>query len=177
MKETRNKEEYRMASAIKQKLEGLYRTIARNLNINYRNVYNWIKGYKVLYLHRQITILITYMGYTFLLGIIIAVMRYIECFCRNISDGVRPFIPPCSLVSLYALTNIYHTLIFHHLCWIYHLQLLRTHSLFTILLYMLPLFLVTVDKILELVCLLCCYAQESVCKSYIPLSLSCLPDF
>src|SRR5215831_2280600 len=26
--------------------------------------------------------------------------------CRNISDGVRPFIPPCSLVSLYALTNI-----------------------------------------------------------------------
>ena len=26
--------------------------------------------------------------------------------CRNISDGVRPFIPPCSLVSLYALTNM-----------------------------------------------------------------------
>jgi transposase-like protein len=33
--------------AIKQKLEGLpYRTIARNLGVNYRNVYNWIKGYK-----------------------------------------------------------------------------------------------------------------------------------
>jgi hypothetical protein len=33
MKETRNKEEYRRASAIKQKLEGLpYRTIARNLD-------------------------------------------------------------------------------------------------------------------------------------------------
>ena len=26
--------------------------------------------------------------------------------CRNISDGVRPFMPPCSLVSLYAFTNI-----------------------------------------------------------------------
>jgi transposase len=47
MKETGNKEEYRRASAIKQKLEGLpYRTIARNLDVNYRNVYNWIKEYK-----------------------------------------------------------------------------------------------------------------------------------
>ena len=47
MKETKNKEEYRRASAIKQKLEGLpYRTIARNLDVNYRNVYNWIKHYK-----------------------------------------------------------------------------------------------------------------------------------
>ncbi|MFZ0512080.1 MAG: helix-turn-helix domain-containing protein, partial [Candidatus Nitrosopolaris sp.] len=47
MKETRNKEEYRRASAIKQKLEGLpYRTIARNLDVNYRNVYNWIKEHK-----------------------------------------------------------------------------------------------------------------------------------
>ena len=47
MKGTRNKEEYRRASAIKQKLEGLpYRTIARNLDVNYRNVYNWIKEYK-----------------------------------------------------------------------------------------------------------------------------------
>jgi transposase len=47
MKETSNKEEYRRASAIKQKLEGLpYRSIARNLNVNYRNVYNWIKEYK-----------------------------------------------------------------------------------------------------------------------------------
>jgi hypothetical protein len=26
--------------------------------------------------------------------------------CRNISDGVRPFMPPCSLVSLYAFTKI-----------------------------------------------------------------------
>jgi transposase len=41
MKGTRDKEEYRRASAIKQKLEGLpYRTIARNLDVNYRNVYN-----------------------------------------------------------------------------------------------------------------------------------------
>ncbi|HXX98666.1 MAG TPA: helix-turn-helix domain-containing protein [Candidatus Bathyarchaeia archaeon] len=47
MKETRDKEEYRRASAIKQKLEGLpYRTIAKNLDVNYRNVYNWIKEYK-----------------------------------------------------------------------------------------------------------------------------------
>ena len=47
MKETRNKEVYRRASAIKQKLEGLpYRTIAKNLDVNYRNVYNWIKEYK-----------------------------------------------------------------------------------------------------------------------------------
>lgn len=47
MKETRDKEEYRRASAIKQKLQGLpYRTIARNLDVNYRNVYNWIKVYK-----------------------------------------------------------------------------------------------------------------------------------
>jgi putative transposase len=47
MKEIRNKEEYRRASAIKQKLEGLpYRTIARNLDVNYRNVYNWIQEYK-----------------------------------------------------------------------------------------------------------------------------------
>jgi len=47
MKGTRDKEEYRRASAIKQKLEGLpYRTIAKNLDVNYRNVYNWIKVYK-----------------------------------------------------------------------------------------------------------------------------------
>jgi transposase len=47
MKGTRDKEEYRRASAIKQKLEGLpYRTIAKNLDVNYRNVYNWIKEYK-----------------------------------------------------------------------------------------------------------------------------------
>jgi transposase len=47
MKGTKNKEEYRRASAVKQKLEGLpYRTIARNLDVNYRNVYDWIKEYK-----------------------------------------------------------------------------------------------------------------------------------
>ena len=47
MKGTRDKEEYRRASAIKQKLEGLpYRTIATNLDVNYRNVYNWIQEYK-----------------------------------------------------------------------------------------------------------------------------------
>lgn len=47
MKGIKNKEEYRRASAVKQKLEGIpYRTIARNLDVNYRNVYNWIQEYK-----------------------------------------------------------------------------------------------------------------------------------
>jgi hypothetical protein len=40
MKSTHDKEEYRRASAIKQKMEGRipYRTIARNVGVNYRNV-------------------------------------------------------------------------------------------------------------------------------------------
>ena len=48
MKSTRDKEEYRRrASAIKQKMEGIpYRTIAKNLGVNYRNVYGWIKKYR-----------------------------------------------------------------------------------------------------------------------------------
>jgi transposase len=47
MKNTKDKEEYRRASAIKQKTEGIpYRTIAKNLGVNYRNVYDWIKKYK-----------------------------------------------------------------------------------------------------------------------------------
>ena len=47
MRGTKNKEEYRRASAVKQKLEGIpYRTIAKNLDVNYRNVYNWIQEYK-----------------------------------------------------------------------------------------------------------------------------------
>jgi transposase len=47
MKSTRDKEEYRRASAIKQKMEGVpYRTIAKNLSVNYRNVYGWIKKYR-----------------------------------------------------------------------------------------------------------------------------------
>ena len=47
MKSTSDKEEYRRASAIKQKMEGVpYRTIAKNLGVNYRNVYDWIKKYK-----------------------------------------------------------------------------------------------------------------------------------
>jgi transposase len=47
MKSTRDKEEYRRASAIKQKMEGVpYRTIAKNLGINYRNVYDWIDNYR-----------------------------------------------------------------------------------------------------------------------------------
>ena len=48
MKSTHDKEEYRRASAIKQKTEGIpYRTIANNLGVNYRNVYGWIKNYRV----------------------------------------------------------------------------------------------------------------------------------
>lgn len=47
MKNTHDKEEYRRASAIKQKMEGVpYRTIAKNLGVNYRNVYDWIKKYR-----------------------------------------------------------------------------------------------------------------------------------
>lgn len=47
MKSTRDKEEYRRAFAIKQKIEGVpYRTIAKNLGVNYRNVYDWINNYR-----------------------------------------------------------------------------------------------------------------------------------
>ena len=48
MKSTQDKEEYRRrASAIKQKMEGVpYRTIAKNLGVNYRNVYDWINNYR-----------------------------------------------------------------------------------------------------------------------------------
>ena len=47
MKSLCDKEEYRRASAIKQKMEGIpYRTIARNVGVNYRNVYDWINNYR-----------------------------------------------------------------------------------------------------------------------------------
>lgn len=47
MKSTKDKEEYRRASAIKQKMERIpYRTIAKNLGVNYRNVYDWINNYR-----------------------------------------------------------------------------------------------------------------------------------
>jgi transposase len=49
MKSTHDKEEYRRraSSAIKQKMEGVpYRTIAKNLGVNYRNVYDWINNYR-----------------------------------------------------------------------------------------------------------------------------------
>jgi transposase len=47
MKSTCDKEEYRRAYAIKQKLEGLpYRTIAKDIGVNYRNVYDWINNYR-----------------------------------------------------------------------------------------------------------------------------------
>ena len=44
------------------------------------------------------------MRYTLLL-VLIRMVDIIN-LCRNTSDGVRPLIPPCSLVSLYALTKI-----------------------------------------------------------------------
>ena len=47
MKSTRDKEEYRRAFAVRQKMEGMsYRNIARNIGVNYRNVYDWIKKYR-----------------------------------------------------------------------------------------------------------------------------------
>ena len=47
MKSTHDKEEYRRAYAVKQKMEGIpYRTIAEDLNVNYRNVYDWIDNYR-----------------------------------------------------------------------------------------------------------------------------------
>ena len=47
MKSTRDKEEYRRASAVKQKMGGVpYRIIARNVGVNYRNVYDWINNYR-----------------------------------------------------------------------------------------------------------------------------------
>jgi transposase len=47
MKSTRDKEEYRRAYAIKQKMEGLsYRTIAKDMGVNYRTVYDWIDNYR-----------------------------------------------------------------------------------------------------------------------------------
>jgi transposase len=48
IKDTKNKEEYRRAMvAVKQKMEGMsYRTIAKNLGVNYRNVYYMTKSYK-----------------------------------------------------------------------------------------------------------------------------------
>jgi transposase len=46
IKNTRNKEEYRRAIAVKQKMEGQsFRTIAKNLGVNYRNVYYMVKSY------------------------------------------------------------------------------------------------------------------------------------
>jgi transposase len=47
IKNTKNKEEYRRAIVVKQKMEGQsFRTIAKNLGVNYRNVYYMIKSYK-----------------------------------------------------------------------------------------------------------------------------------
>lgn len=47
MKSTRDKEEYRRAYAVKQKMEGIpYRTIAKDMGVNYRSVYDWINNYR-----------------------------------------------------------------------------------------------------------------------------------
>ncbi len=47
MKSTRDKEEYRRAYAVKQKMEGVtYRTITKDIGVNYRNAYDWIDNYR-----------------------------------------------------------------------------------------------------------------------------------
>jgi transposase len=47
MRRTRDKEEYRRAYAVKQKIEGApYRIIAKDIGVNYRNVYDWINNYR-----------------------------------------------------------------------------------------------------------------------------------
>jgi transposase len=48
MKSTRDKEEYRRAYALKQKMEGgvPYRIIAKDMGVNYRTVYDWINNYR-----------------------------------------------------------------------------------------------------------------------------------
>ncbi len=47
MKITHDKEEYRKAYAIKQKVKGLsYRTTAKDIGVNYRNVYDWLDNYR-----------------------------------------------------------------------------------------------------------------------------------
>lgn len=47
IKNTRNKEEYKRALAVKQKIEGLsYRTIAKNIGVNYRNVFRIVDAYR-----------------------------------------------------------------------------------------------------------------------------------
>ena len=47
MKSTRDKEEYRRAYAVKQKMDGIpYRVIAKDIGVNYRNVYDWIDNYR-----------------------------------------------------------------------------------------------------------------------------------
>ena len=77
--------------------------------------------------------------------------------CRNISDGVSPFIPPCSLLSLYAMTNISY-LSFPSS--ILDMSSTEMNSFFTILLYA-STFPCSWDRNLESAYLLCCYAQES----------------
>ena len=48
IRNTRNEEEYKRALAVKQKMEGLsYRTIAKNIGVNYyRNVYRIVDAYR-----------------------------------------------------------------------------------------------------------------------------------
>ena len=47
MKRTRDKEEYRRAYAVKQKIKAMsYRTIEKDIGVNYRNVYDWIDNYR-----------------------------------------------------------------------------------------------------------------------------------
>ena len=78
-------------------------------------------GYIINYLH----------GLHFFCLVLVCVLDVIN-LCRNISDGVRPFMPPCSLVSLYALTNLSYLCLPSSMFGIYSNAM---NSLFTILLY------------------------------------------
>ena len=47
MKRTHDKEENRRAYAVKQKMEGIpYRAIAKDIGVNYSNVFDWIDNYR-----------------------------------------------------------------------------------------------------------------------------------
>ena len=70
------------------------------------------------------------MGCTLLL-VLVRMVDVIN-LCRNISDGVRPFMPPCSLVSLYAFTKISYLSLPSSM---FGISSTARNSFFTILLY------------------------------------------
>jgi|SRR5689334_21282511 hypothetical protein len=105
------------------------------------------------------------MGYTFCL-VLVYVLDVIN-LCRNISDGVRPFMPPCSLVSLYALTNM------SYLCLPSSMVRISSNAMNSLLLprYMLLPFLVTAVRNLVFVC----HLADCTRKCLNILDVNCLP--